>query len=97
MIHEKRLDAYVQLRDELRNLDPDGGIRLHAWYRETKCFAFVNRSRAGYVIAVHRVKKAKKCMEVPGKRLDFKEFGSLDDAASFLESIAASPFEAYLY
>jgi hypothetical protein len=97
MVYERRLNSGVDIEEELRNLDFDGGIRVRGRYGGEPCFIFVTKAGENFIAAVYSEKRGRLGAEVPDRRLMLKRYRDMSSLMKFLEGKTSDPLEAYSY
>ena len=97
---EKALKSFKEVREVLRNLDFDAGIRIKGSLSEFSegGFIFLGRSTEGFTVNVcDAVRDEKTGLLLAGGKEKWLKFKDLDEVMKFILKAAQRPLKAYLY
>jgi len=97
---EKALKSFKEVREALRNLDFDAGIRIKGSLSEFSegGFIFLGRSTEGFTVNVcDAVRDEKTGLLLAGGKEKWLKFKDLDEVMKFILKAAQRPLKAYLY
>lgn len=95
MFYEKRVTSRTQLSREITNLDSDAGIRLVGTYKGSNCFAFISKSVQSYALMLYSLVNREH--PAPGRMLLAREFQRKGELEDFLDLVAGSKVDAFVY
>jgi len=97
---EKALKSFKEVREALRNLDFDAGIRIKGSLSEFSegGFIFLSRSTEGFTVNLcDAVRDEKTGLLLAGGKEKWLKFKDLDEVMKFILKAAQRPLKAYLY
>jgi len=97
---EKVLRSFKEVREALKHLDFDAGLRIKGSLSEFSegGFIFLSRSAEGFIVNIcDAVRDEETGSLVTGEREKWLKFRDLDEVMKFILKAAQRPLKAYLY
>ncbi len=91
MVYERTLRSQKQLRDELRGLEVDAGVRASGTFEGTSSLIFVTKHSGTYSVWIRANNRRDPA------RGRFKAFRSFSELSDFLEDVLDRPLKAHIY